>query len=174
MSTTPDIPLQQTRHSSCVLSTPEQGAYPCFPKEKLRHREGKHDLSLLPSFGLELGLRAPHREVPRSRPLTEVLAGKAIGEGTGPGHHRDSFLGPLPGPTGCFLSPTRTLFLMKSPHHLDLCSTVAPPGKPEPVLTEGTRPHCCASDRYALPSSVREGPCSFCTLVLSTWVLNKY
>lgn len=112
MSTTPDILLQQMRHSSFVLPIPEQGAYPCFLKGKLRHREEKDDLSLLPSFGLKLGLRAPHREVPRSRPLTKVLAGNASREGTGPGHHRDSFLGPLPGPIGCFFSPTRTLFLV--------------------------------------------------------------
>lgn len=144
MSTTPVIPLQRRRHSSCVLSTPEQGVYLCFLKGKLRLREGKHDLSLQPSFGLELGLRALHREVPRSRPLTKVLARKASGEGTGPGHHRDSFLGPLPGPTGCFPSPTRTFFLVKFPHHLDLCSTVAPPGKPGPVLKEGTRPPIAA------------------------------
>lgn len=117
-----------------------KGAYLCFPKGKLRLREGKRDLSLQPSFGLELGLRALHREVPRSRPLTKVLARKASGEGTGPGHHRDSFLGPLPGPTGCFPSPTRTFFLVKFPHHLDLCSTVATPGKPGPVLKEGARP----------------------------------
>lgn len=88
MSITPDIPLQRTRHSNCLIFTPEQGRgfIPISQKRKQMHRKGKHGLFLLPSFNPKLGLRAPHIEVSRSRPLTKELVGEASREGTGPGH----------------------------------------------------------------------------------------